>query len=205
MVFYTLWFQMLGFSDFTSSVLLSIFNVGCALGGVIGGVVADSLAFRFPDWGRIMAAQISCLLGFPLFFVLFKVLPNLIVMWKAALFGTVLLLLGSVISWCGYCCNAPMFSELVHDRLYTKIFAFDRSFEGAIASMAAPLVGYTAEHYFGFMGTIGKDERHQASNATALGSSLFVCITIPLMLCCLSYSGLYWTFPKDRKKTKDEQ
>ncbi len=30
------------------------------------------------------------------------------------------------------------------------IYAFDRSFEMALAALAAPLVGWIAEHYFGF-------------------------------------------------------
>lgn len=201
MVFFTLWFQLLEFSDFISSLLLSVFHVGCALGGVIGGIVADGLATKFPDYGRVITAQISCSFGFPLFFVLFKILPRFFT-GQAFLFAAVLFLLGCTISWCGSCCNAPMFSELVPQSLYSNIFAFDRSFEGAIASTAAPLVGYAAQNWFGFHGSIGEDQVNRTANATALGNSLFVCITVPLFICCVCYTGLYWTFPKDRRKPK---
>jgi hypothetical protein len=35
-------------------------------------------------------------------------------------------------------------------RMRNLIYAFDRSFEMALAALAAPLVGWIAEHYFGF-------------------------------------------------------
>jgi len=200
MVFFTLWFQLVGFSDFEASSLLAVFNVGIAFGGIVGGIVSDILASKFPDTGRVMTAQLSCILGFPLFYVLFRVLPDASEQWRFFLFGFTLLVLGSTISWCGNCCNAPMFAELVPGSMYSKIFAFDRSFEGSIASIAAPLVGYTAEKYFGFAGSVGGEESNRGSNAHALGNSLFTCITIPLMLCCVSYTGLYWSFPRDRVK-----
>lgn len=44
MVFFTLWLQLLGFSDFTSSALMAIFAFGCAVGAFAGGLVG-----RTPD------------------------------------------------------------------------------------------------------------------------------------------------------------
>lgn len=203
MVFFTLWFQLLGFSDFIASTLLATFHAGCALGGIVGGYVADTLALNYPDAGRVIAAQISALSGAPFFFVLFKMLPLLSVTWKWLPFSVLLLVMGSMISWNGNCCNAPMFSEIVPKALYSQIFAFDRSLEGAIASTAAPLVGYIAEHYFGFTGSIGRDANLRPANASALGNSLFACIVIPMTLCAAFYTGLYWTFPKDRRHAKN--
>eukprot|EP00210_Caulerpa_lentillifera_P003604 g3439.t1 len=205
MVFFTLWFQLLGFTDFVASSLLATFHAGCALGGIVGGFVADTLASNYPDSGRIIAAQISAFSGAPFFFVLFKVLPLLPVAWRWLPFGVLLLVMGSMISWNGNCCNAPMMSEIVPQSLYSRIFAFDRSLEGAIASTAAPLVGYIAEHYFGFTGSIGKNPNLHPENAGALGNSLFLCIVIPMSLCAATYTGLYWTFPKDRRLAKTHE
>ena len=39
MVFFTLWLQLLGFSDFVASVLMAIFASGCALGQLLGGML----------------------------------------------------------------------------------------------------------------------------------------------------------------------
>jgi hypothetical protein len=37
--------------------------------------------------------------------------------------------------------NSAMFAEIVPEQLRSVVYAFDRSFEGAIAACAAPLVG----------------------------------------------------------------
>jgi hypothetical protein len=37
MVFFTLWLQLLGFSDLEASTLIATFGAACALGGVLGG------------------------------------------------------------------------------------------------------------------------------------------------------------------------
>lgn len=47
-------------------------------------------------------------------------------------------------------CNNPIFSEIVPPHMRNLIYAFDRSFEGAIAASGAPLVGILAEKAFGF-------------------------------------------------------
>ncbi len=39
MVFITLWLQLLGFSDFAASLLMALFALGSALGGLLGGAI----------------------------------------------------------------------------------------------------------------------------------------------------------------------
>jgi hypothetical protein len=52
---------------------------------------------------------------------------------------------------CCYCClGCPPAAEIVPAKLRSLVYAFDRSFEGAVASMVAPLVGVLAEREFGF-------------------------------------------------------
>lgn len=41
MVFFTLWLQLLGFSDLVASTLMAIFALGCALGGLLGGYLGE--------------------------------------------------------------------------------------------------------------------------------------------------------------------
>ena len=44
MVFFTLWFQLLGFSDLAASVLMAVFTLGCAIGALIGGALGQYLS-----------------------------------------------------------------------------------------------------------------------------------------------------------------
>ena len=65
------------------------------------------------------------------------------------LYAAVMLSLGLLISWAAPACNNPIFAEIVPPDLRNMIYAFDRSFEGAIAACGAPFVGWLAE-YMGF-------------------------------------------------------
>ena len=70
--------------------------------------------------------------------------------WSVSLYGAVLLLMGATISWAAPACNNPIFAEIVPPEQRTLVYAFDRSFEMAIAALAAPIVGILAERLFGF-------------------------------------------------------
>ena len=67
-----------------------------------------------------------------------------------ATYGLLLGCMGLLISWAAPACNNPIFAEIVPPHLRTMIYAFDRSFESAIAASAAPLVGILAEKVFGW-------------------------------------------------------
>ena len=68
----------------------------------------------------------------------------------AALYALVLGCMGLLISWAAPACNNPIFAEIVPPHLRSMIYAFDRSFETAIAASAAPVVGLLAENVFGW-------------------------------------------------------
>lgn len=215
MVMFTLWLQLLGFSNLQTSLLVATFACGGALGGLLGGALGDAAARRAPHRGRIFIAQTSVFLGLPLSVLLLKGLPipnpavhsDLVDMntpttsVHVVLYGLVLMVMGLSISWSG-ANNSAMFAELVPERLRTQIYAFDRSFEGAVGACGAPLVGVAAERLFGFKGSIAaavaQGPRERALAAHALSSALLLCLLVPWILCFLSYSLLYLTFPLDR-------
>ena len=66
-----------------------------------------------------------------------------------------------------------------------------RCFEGALAAMAAPFVGWLAEHAFGLSGTVAPtgDPAVDLPKAEALGNSLLLFTAVPWTLCLLLYSG----------------
>ncbi|CAG9466628.1 unnamed protein product [Pedinophyceae sp. YPF-701] len=214
LIFFTLWLQMLGFTDLQASILMAAFATGCALGLGLGGWVCDHLATWSPNHGRILGAQFSVFMGLPLSWLLIKGLPQgdfaAQIQTYDVLYGTVMFLMGLVISWCAPGCNSPMFAEIVPARLRSTVYAFDRSFEGALAACAAPAVGLLAEHAFGFEGTLRHPEEGMSEevalsteamnrrNAGALGNALLVCCVVPWALAFVFYGLLHWTYAKDR-------
>lgn len=69
MVYLTLYFQLMGMSDFAASLVVSFFFGATAVGGLIGGWLGDWAAVRYPDHGRIAVTQFSVALG-PIFALL---------------------------------------------------------------------------------------------------------------------------------------
>lgn len=188
MVMITLWLQLVGFSDLQSSVLMATFTAGTAVGGLLGGWMGDLANYRYPAWGRIAVAQCSVLSGLPLSFLIFKTLPKTATAMGGlpgegesrlmmVAFATLFFVFGASISWCG-CNNSAIFADIVPQHLRTQIYAFDRSFEGAVGACGAPLVGLTAEKLYGFRGSLDKyssiDQRLVA--ADSLGKALLVCL-----------------------------
>lgn len=204
MVFFTMWLQLMGFSDFTASSLMAIFACGCAMGAYLGGVIGDYMGTKWPNGGRVAACQCSVLMGLPLSCLLLKGLPTVPVgdastNSLAMTYAGTMLVMGATISWCGTN-NSAIFAEIVPEDKRTSVYAFDRSFEGAVAACAAPVVGILAEKVFHYdakeIAEGGID--HNLENAASLSSALLVSLIIPWGLCFFFYFGLYRTYPKDR-------
>lgn len=69
-----------------------------------------------------------------------------------------------------------------------------------MAACGAPIVGWLAER-LGFdagSGT-GADADADIRRARALGDAIVICTALPWALCCLLYSGLHVTYPRDRR------
>ena len=150
LVFLTLYFQLIGLSDFSASLLMAVFLAANAAGGYLGGLIGDWAAQRWPSHGRIVVCQISVGIGVPLSVVLFKALPLSAGAGAVAGYATILATMGLTITWAATACNNPIFSEIVPPHMRNLVYAFDRSFEGAIAAAGAPLAGLLAEKSFHF-------------------------------------------------------
>eukprot|EP01025_Chloroclados_australasicus_P021392 TRINITY_DN224_c2_g1_i2.p1 TRINITY_DN224_c2_g1~~TRINITY_DN224_c2_g1_i2.p1 ORF type:complete len:531 (+),score=44.75 TRINITY_DN224_c2_g1_i2:400-1992(+) len=204
LVYLTLYLQLAGMSDFMASFLNSWF-LGCtAVGGLIGGFVGDLASLRFPKGGRIAVCQFSVGVGVPLSVILLNLPTN---SDSSAFYSHMLILtlMGLLISWAAPACNNPIFAEIVPEDMRNIIYAFDRCFEWAIASSAAPIVGVLAHRVFGFMGTAEThpdDPALDQHNAKALGNAMLYCMVVPWSLCALVYTGLYWTYPKDKERSQ---
>ncbi|KAK9786693.1 hypothetical protein WJX73_003542 [Symbiochloris irregularis] len=227
LVFFTLYLQLLGMSDAAASGLMAVFLGGTAVGGLLGGWVGDKAADKYPQHGRILACQYSVGSGVPFALLLLKGLPFNGASATVAAYALVLFLMGLSISWAAPACNNPIFAEIVPPHMRNMIYAFDRSFEGAIAACGAPLVGILAERMFGFTGAaattthcgdrlVGAPDAIVAAAASAeelsrdlvkahaLGNALLVSLVVPWALCFLFYSGLHFTYPLDRRRALAE-
>ncbi|CAL8468475.1 g8015 [Coccomyxa elongata] len=202
LAFLTLYLQLLEVSNFKASLLVSLMMLAHAVGGQLGGWLGDVAAQRLPNAGRVIVCQVSVVAGAILTGIILKGLPHQNASSFFAVYVTVFMLNGALNAWPAPACNNPIFAEIVPARLRTFIYAFDRSFEMAVAACAAPVVGKLAESAFGFEGTAATtgDVGHDLRKAASLSSAMLVMTAVPWALCCLAYSGLYWTYPRDKGK-----
>ncbi|VFQ84599.1 unnamed protein product [Cuscuta campestris] len=200
-VFFTLWFELIGFDHNSAATLVGLFAAGCALGSFLGGVLADRISKAYPYSGRIMCAQFSASMGIPFSWFLLRIIPQSVSSYGT--FGTTLFLMGLTISWNGTATNGPMFAEVVPLKHRTMIYAFDRAFEISFSSFAAPTVGILAEKIYGYDSKSVVDPLlGSPREAYALSRGLFAMMAVPFGLCCLFYTPLYWTFKPDRDNAR---
>ncbi|KAL5053467.1 hypothetical protein RYX36_034149 [Vicia faba] len=203
--FATLWLELIGFSHMTTALLWSLFIVAVSFGGLFGGWMGDFLSQKFPNSGRIMLSQISSGSAVPLAAILLLALPD--DPSTAVMHGLVLFIMGLCISWNGAATNNPIFAEIVPEKSRTAIYALDRSFESILASFAPPVVGILAQHVYGYK-PIPKGSSNSVEietdreNAASLAKALYTAIGIPIAICCVIYSFLYCTYPRDRERAR---
>jgi MFS family permease len=95
--FLSMWFELIGFSHGYTAVLVTLFSVATALGGLLGGKMGDFLAQHFPNGGRIILSQISAGSAIPLGAVLLLALPY--DPSTGVLHAIVIFVMGLIISW----------------------------------------------------------------------------------------------------------
>eukprot|EP00850_Spirogloea_muscicola_P000242 SM000001S04644 [mRNA] locus=s1:1445245:1447346:- [translate_table: standard] len=201
MVFFTMWFQLVGFGHEGAATLMGIFSIGNAFGNYLGGWCGDRAARLFPDAGRIMCAQFSAFMGIPFSYLLLIRLPQSPEYYNH--YAITLFFMGLLISWCQACANNPIFAEIVPTQHRTSIYAIDRAFEGSVAALAAPAVGILAERVFGYRADMVVPEEGSPQEARALSRGLFSCMAVPFGLCCLLFSTLYYTYSRDRNRASE--
>lgn len=200
MVFFTLWLELIGFDHNKAATLISLFAAGCALGSVVGGIIADKMSNIYPHFGRVICAQFSAFMGIPFSFFLLTIITQSVTSYYTYAFT--LFVMGLIISWNGTAANAPMFAEVVPAKHRTMIYAFDRAFEVSFSSFAAPIVGILAEKMFGYDAKSVDPLLGSPREALALSRGLLSMMAVPFGLCCLFYTPLYWVFRRDRDNAR---
>ncbi|KAL7176009.1 hypothetical protein ACSBR2_029563 [Camellia fascicularis] len=202
--FAPMWLELTGFTHEKTAFLIAMFVIASSLGALFGGRMGDKLSKHLPNSGRIILAQISSASAIPLAAILLLGLPNNAP--TMLMHGLILFITGFCISWNAPATNNPIFAEIVPEKSRTSIYALDRSFESVLSSFAPPIVGILAQHVFGYepLPEGSKDIATDRANAASLGKALYAAIGVPMALCCLIYSFLYHTYPRDRDRARME-
>jgi hypothetical protein len=98
---------------------------------------------------------------------------------------------------------SPIFAEIVPEKARTTVYALDKCFEAVFASFAPPIVGVLAEQVFGYK-PVSSDASVETDreNAAALAKAVYTEIAVPMAICCLTYTFLYCTYPRDRDRAR---
>ncbi|GMN45313.1 hypothetical protein TIFTF001_014505 [Ficus carica] len=205
--FAPMWLELMGFSHKKTAFLIGLFVVFGSLGGLFGGRMGDILSVRLPNAGRIILAQISSASAIPLAAILLLALPD--DPSTGFIHGLILAVMGFCISWNGPATNNPIFAEIVPEKSRTSVYALDRSFESVLSSFAPPVVGLLARHVYGYRpipkgSSVSEEIATDRENAASLAKALYTAIGVPMALCCLIYSFLYSTYPRDRERARME-
>ncbi|BFI21239.1 hypothetical protein MPTK1_8g00800 [Marchantia polymorpha subsp. ruderalis] len=203
--FAPMWLELIGFSHGKTATIVAFFIVAGSIGGLFGGWIGDRMAGWFPDTGRIVVAQVCTGVAVPFTAVLLLALP--VDPSTALLHGAVLFAMGLFISWNTPSTNAPLMAEVVPQQSRTNVYALERTFASVVAAFGPPLAGILSERIYGFV-PIPKGTSHSVGetidrqNASALGKAIFTSMGLPFAICCMIYSLLYRTYPRDRDEVR---
>lgn len=206
--FATMYFQYMGISDSMSALINSLRIVGDACGGLLGGLIGDSLAQLSPPYGRAITAQISLLLCLPFVYAIFVAVPQDQSM--VATFAGLLFMHGLTCSWVAPGCICPVLCDIVPKRSLASAYAWEMALVFASGNSIGPiLVGWLSQRIFGYR--LSTQQVHNMSpearsqNAQALGKSLFLSSALPYAICAALFSLLYCTYTHDcRRATESE-
>lgn len=200
--FQTLYLQLLQISNAWASVAVSSFMGAQAGGGLLGGWVGDAAARWSPRHGRILTSQASVAMGAVLTAITLRGLPRANAPAYVGAYVAVSVINGLLNSWPAPACNNPIFAEIVPASHRNIVYAFDRSFEMALASLAGgPVVSLLSMKLFGFSDEAAAtgDPAIDLPKADALSQALLLMTAIPWAACVLTYTGAHWTYPRDKR------
>ncbi|TVU06103.1 hypothetical protein EJB05_49296, partial [Eragrostis curvula] len=101
--------------------------------------------------------------------------------------------------------TTPFLAEIVPEKARTTVYALDKCFEAVFASFAPPIVGVLAERVFGYKPVSSETSVDtDRENAAALAKAVYAEIALPMAICCLTYTLLYCTYPRDRERARQD-
>ncbi|CAJ1340967.1 unnamed protein product [Effrenium voratum] len=205
--FTTMYFQYLSINNHMCGLITAIRTVGEGIGGALGGYLGDKANAVSPRYGRTCVAMLSVTASTPFFYIVYMAIPR-----EASLglfFAGVLFTAGLLTCWEVPGCLQPMVMDIVPRRHLSSAFSWDVAIVFASGNTIGPLlVGFVAQDVFGYhqmrgsVADMSKEVREH--NASALGKALFWSCLVPSLLCAANFALLFWTYPADKERHKEE-
>jgi MFS family permease len=202
--FRILFFQISEISNFWAGFINSAGQFAGGLGNFFGGIIGDTLASKIDKChGRIINAELSIFLGIPVALFTFLIQPDFTPGGSGAVayYMILTILLGLVATWVPAGTNSPVLCTIVSEQDRALILAWQTSLEGAIGSLG-PFIFSTFASMMGYNSECGNDDykkehEEECDNASAAGTSLFLCTCLPWGLAGAVYSTLFYSYPRD--------
>mmetsp|Transcript_59955 Transcript_59955/g.134749 ORF Transcript_59955/g.134749 Transcript_59955/m.134749 type:complete len:484 (+) Transcript_59955:104-1555(+) len=204
----TLYFQYAGMTDARAGLAFGLCLVGQGIGHFAGGCFGDYLAEWSPYHGRAVVAQTSVLLGMPVVFAMFYLLPP--EPWTFAYQAILCLVLGLVATWCANGCNKPMFIDIVPEDCTASAVAWEFCIQNGFASIAGNAVLNAVSGSFGYSRAAADQQVSEMTrperlgNANALGHALLFSLLVFWSLCFCLYSSLHFTYKSDYMRLRPD-
>eukprot|EP00929_Paragymnodinium_shiwhaense_P024178 TRINITY_DN14967_c0_g1_i1.p1 TRINITY_DN14967_c0_g1~~TRINITY_DN14967_c0_g1_i1.p1 ORF type:complete len:468 (-),score=87.63 TRINITY_DN14967_c0_g1_i1:130-1479(-) len=194
--FLMMYYETIGFTPIAAGTLISCAAVGRAVGCFGGGHLGDFLAAKSPNHGRAFAAQATILLGMGSLYIILRVVPPSTDYFHHYALANVSF--GLVASWCNPAVDRPLWSEIVPANCRGTVISWWTFIAGSFGCVfGAPLVGFLAEHMYGYSLVEHRSSDHNPENVHALSSSLLICTMVPWAVCFCFYSLIHVTYSRD--------
>lgn len=209
MTYQTMWYQYMGFTDLMASAISGAAPLGCMVGAIISGYVADWMARLYPRHGRIAFGQVADLAKCFVLLYIFVIsaaprpdVPNQFVERTVTSFAFGLY---SIMSYTSVV--KPLFAEIVPAQIIAQTIALAAAIDGALASVAStPAVGYITTRLFHYKSTTlpiaSMPLEMRMQNANALSRAIAWVTLVSTALQLVSFSLLHWTYPEDSRASR---
>lgn len=200
LAFMTMYFQVVGMSDMAASCLAAMLTISQGCGAQLGGIVGDTLSKRLGSHGRPLTAQLSVFFGICVVIPLFLFVPATPSSFSR--YALLVVCLGTLGCWQVSGCNRPLLAELAGPDERARACAWRDALSKGWGALFGPvLVGYLAEHYFGYSFTAHMHGQAAAQNVYAFSHAMVCATAGPWTICLLFYSFLHYTYPRDQQST----
>ena len=197
--FLLLFTELVGFSKLQLLFLILAYSIGNMGGYLMGGMLGDKAAKRYPNHGRIALAQVGIAAAAVIYFIIYTYIPL-----RASSFSlfAILIMGGGVAARIGVC--TPLLYSAVSLNLKKQASALLRLVQLIAFSVSPVLCGWLAEDFYGYSVIADADAEVASAqhviNVQALRLSMKDITLLAFIAYIVIYGFMHYTFSKDRRR-----